>query len=197
MPPDTTDLNIVSLHLIGVDELKKRWGWFVGLGVALVLLGTIALGSSVIFTIASVLLIGYLLVVGGILQTVHAFLAKRWGGFFVDLLTGILNIVVGLLIVAHPGQAAAVLTLLIAMLLIVGGIFRIALAAAIRFQHVLWLVLHGIINIALGVMILQQWPLSGLWVIGLFIGIDMIFNGWTLIMLGLAAKKLPTPAPPV
>ena len=191
MPPEMTDFNMTSLHLVGVDELKKRSGWFIGLGVALVILGTIALGSSVMFTLASMVFIGYLLVVGGILQTAHAFLAKRWGGFFLDLLTGVLNIVVGLLIAAHPAAVAAALTLLIAMFLILGGIFRIMLALAIRFQHVFWLVLHGIISVALGVMILQEWPVSGLWVIGLFIGIDMVFNGWTLIMLGLVARKLP------
>lgn len=191
MPPEMTDFNMTSLHLVGVDELKKRSGWFIGLGVALVILGTIALGSSVMFTLASMVFIGYLLVVGGILQTAHAFLAKRWGGFFLDLLTGVLNIVVGLLIAAHPAAVAAALTLLIAMFLILGGIFRIMLALAIRFQHVFWLVLHGIISVVLGVMILQEWPVSGLWVIGLFIGIDMVFNGWTLIMLGLVARKLP------
>lgn len=191
MPPEMTNLSVTSLHLVGVDELKKRSGWFIGLGIALVILGTLALGSSIIFTIASMVFVGSLLVAGGILQTAHAFLAKRWGGFFVDLLTGVLNIIIGLLIAAHPAAVAAALTLLIAVFLIIGGVFRIVLALAIRFHHIFWLILHGIVNVMLGVMILQQWPLSGLWVIGLFIGIDMVFNGWTLIMLGLAARKLP------
>lgn len=191
MPSEITDLNLTSLHLVGVDELRKRSGWFIGLGIALVVLGMMALGSSMIFTLASMVFIGCLLAAAGILQTLHALLSKRWGGFFVDLLMGIMNIVIGLLIAGHPAAVAAALTLLIAVFLIVGGIFRIALAMAIRFQHVFWLVLHGIINVALGVMILQEWPISGLWVIGLFIGIDMVFNGWALIMLGMAAKKLP------
>lgn len=190
MPPEMTELSITSLHLVGVDELKKRSGWFIGLGIILVVLGTLALGSAMVFTLASMVFIGSLLVVGGVLQTAHAFLSKRWGGFFVDLLTGVLNIVVGLLIAAHPAAVAAALTLLIAMFLILGGLFRIMLAMAIRFHHVVWLVLHGVISVALGVMILQQWPVSGLWVIGLFIGIDMVFNGWSLIMLGLAARNL-------
>ncbi|MDB5335217.1 MAG: uncharacterized protein JWN70_836 [Planctomycetaceae bacterium] len=191
MPPEITDLSLTSLHLLGVDELKKRSGWFIGLGIALVVLGMMALGSAMIFTLASMVFIGSLLAAAGILQTIHALLAKRWGGFFVDLLMGVMNIVVGLLIAGHPAAVAAALTLLIAVFLIVGGIFRIVLAMAIRFQHVFWLVLHGVINVMLGVMILQEWPISGLWVIGLFIGIDMVFNGWALIMLGMAAKKLP------
>ncbi len=191
MQPEMSDLSLTSLHLVGIDELKKRSNWFIGLGIVLVILGTIALGSSVIFTLASMVFIGSLLAAGGILQTAHAFLSKRWGGFFVDLMTGVLSIVVGLMIANHPAAVAAGLTLVIAMFLILGGMFRIMLGLAIRFHHVFWMVLHGIISVALGVMILQQWPISGLWVIGLFIGIDMVFNGFTLIMLGLAAKKMP------
>lgn len=76
------------------------------------------------------------------------------------------------------------------MFLILGGIFRIALAFSIRFHHVFWIALHGAINLLLGILILQQWPMSGLWVIGLFTGIDMIFNGWPLIMLGMMAKRM-------
>ena len=77
--------------------------------------------------------------------------------------------------------------------MIFGGIFRIVVAIVIRFQNWVWLLLHGAINL-LGsrISIWQNWPLSGLWVIGLFVGIDMIFNGWSLVMLGIAAKRLPT-----
>jgi uncharacterized membrane protein HdeD (DUF308 family) len=103
--------------------------------------------------------------------------------------------VTGFLVVANPGATAVALTLLIAMLLIFGGIFRIVVAIVIRFQNWIWLLLHGAINLLLGISIWQNWPLSGLWVIGLFVGIDMIFNGWSLVMLGFAAKSLPTTEP--
>lgn len=184
--------NPTALHLIGVEELRKRWAWFLGLGILLVVLGTIALGSSVMMTLATMTFIGWLMVVGGVLQAVHAFACKAWSGFFIDLLTGILYAVVGFMIVANPGATAVALTLLISMFLIFGGIFRIVVAVAVRFQNWIWLLLHGIVNLLLGIAIWQQWPLSGLWVIGLFIGIDMLFNGWSLVMLGLAAKNLPT-----
>jgi uncharacterized membrane protein HdeD (DUF308 family) len=197
MPPDLTptELSIQSLHLIGLDELKKRWGWFLALGILLVLLGTIAVGSSVAFTLASMWFIGCLMIFGGILQGSHAFMAKRWGGFFMDLLLGLLYVVVGMMVVANPVATAVDLTLLIAMFLIFGGTFRIALAFSIRFHHALWLVIHGVISVLLGILIWNQWPASGLWVIGLFIGIDMIFNGWSLIMLGVTAKSLPHDPP--
>jgi uncharacterized membrane protein HdeD (DUF308 family) len=131
------------------------------------------------------------------LQAAHACSCKGWGGFFIDLLTGILYVVVGFMVVANPGTTAVALTLLIAMFLIFGGIFRIVVAAVVRFQNWVWLLLHGVVNLLLGIAIWRQWPLSGLWVIGLFVGIDMLFNGWSLVMLGLAAKNLPTREQPV
>ena len=182
--------SITNLHLVGADLLRKRSSWFVGLGIVLLLLGTIALGSSVIFTLASMVFIGWLMIIGGVLQTAQAFSCREWAGFFVNLLTGLLYSVAGFLIVVNPAATAMALTLLIAILLIFGGVFRIASAIAVRFHNRIWLVLHGLVNLLLGTCILQEWPVSGLWVIGLFIGIDMIFDGWSLIMLGLAAKNL-------
>jgi uncharacterized membrane protein HdeD (DUF308 family) len=185
---------ITALHLIGLQELRKRWCWFLSLGILLIVLGAIALGASVLATLVTMELVGWLMTGGGILQAVHAFTCKKWSGFFIDLLTGILYVVVGFMIVGNPLATAATLTLLIAMFLIFGGVFRIATAITVRFQNWVWLLLHGVINLLLGISIWRQWPLSGLWVIGLFVGIDMIFNGWSLVMLGLAAKRIPTEA---
>jgi uncharacterized membrane protein HdeD (DUF308 family) len=179
---------------VGMDALTQHWGWFLGLGIVLILLGTVALGSAVLMTIASVLLFGTLLIVGGALQAVHAFWRRGWNGFFIDLLGGVLYLVVGAMIAANPAASAVALTLLIAVFLIVGGVFRIAGALAVRVQHRPWLLLYGIVNLVLGIMIWRQWPFSGLWVIGLFVGIDMIFNGWSLVMLAVSAKNLPRAA---
>jgi uncharacterized membrane protein HdeD (DUF308 family) len=178
-----------GLHLVGVEELRRRWGWFVALGILLMALGVVAVGAATLFTIASMIVFGWLLVIGGVLQTLHSISCKDWGGFFIDLLAGILYLVVGLLIVSHPAAAAIELTLLIAVLLIFSGGFRIAVAIAARFHHRLWLLLHGVVNLLLGFVIWQDWPISGTWVIGLFIGVDMIFNGWSLVALGLAARR--------
>lgn len=187
-----TQISVASLHLIGLGELHKRWGWFVGLGILLVVLGMMALGSSVVMTLATMVFVGWLMIGGGVVQAVHAFTCKGWSGFFIDLLSGILYTVVGFMIIANPGATAVTLTLLISMFLIFGGIFRIATAISVRFHNWIWLLLHGVINLLLGISIWQQWPLSGLWVIGVFVGIDMLCNGWSLVMLGLAAKNLPT-----
>ena len=180
-----------SLHLIGLEEVQKRWGWFVGLGILLVVLGMLALGSSITMTLATMVFVGWLMIIGGVLEAAHAFTCKGWSGFFIDLLTGILYTVVGFMVVANPGATAIALTLIIAMFLIFSGIFRIATAITVRYHNRIWLFLHGVINLLLGISVWQQWPLSGLWVIGLFVGIDMLFNGWSLVMLGLTAKNLP------
>lgn len=188
----STASGLMGLHLVGTDELKKRWAWCLALGVLLVVLGMVALGCSTTMTLASMVFVGWLLIAAGAIEAVHAFNCKGWGGFFIDLLSGLLYVVVGFMIVANPGAAAVSLTLLIAMFLIFGGIFRAAVALLVRFQNWIWLLLHGLINVLLGVAIWRQWPYSGLWVIGLFVGIDLVFNGWSLIMLGLAAKNLPS-----
>ena len=178
----------------GYGELKKSWGWFLALGIALVVLGAIALGSASCLTFVSMVFFGWLLIVGGVFEAVHAFWRKKWSGFFLDLLVGVLYVVVGFMVVANPGATAVALTLLIAMFLIFGGVFRIAAAISVRSPHWGWVLVHGIVSLLLGIAIWRQWPLSGIWVIGLFIGIELLLNGWTLIMLGLAARKLPAEA---
>ena len=179
-----------KVSLFGVDVLRRNWGWFVARGIVQIVLGLIALGASVIVTLASVVLFGWLLMIGGILSVVHAFWERQWSGFFLDLAMGILNAVVGFMVIGNPVATAEALTLLIAVFLFMGGIFRIVAALSGRFQHSFWVLVNGIVTLALGIMIWRQWPLSGLWVIGLFIGIDLIFYGWSLLILGLTARKL-------
>ncbi len=175
----------------GFDALRGNWLWFVILGVALIVLGTVALGSVVIASLAAAVAIGVLLIMGGIGEAVGAVWCRGWSGFFLHLLSGVLSIVVGLLFVRAPGGALAALTLLIACFLMVGGIFKIVAALSFRFAAWGWSLAGGIIDLVLGVMIWQEWPESALWVIGLFLGINFIFRGVHWIALGLAVKSLP------
>jgi len=184
-----------AIQLTGVGELKRSWGWFLALGIALIVLGTIALGSALVMTIASVFFFGWLMIIAGVMEAVHAFWRKRWAGFFLDLLTGILYVVVGWMMVTNPKESALLLTLIIAMFLLFEGVFRIVVALSARYPHWGWVLLNGVISLVLGLMIWRQWPYSGLWVIGLFVGIEMLFNGWSLVMLSLASRRLPEEAP--
>jgi uncharacterized membrane protein HdeD (DUF308 family) len=170
------------------SALKRSWGWFLTLGILQIILGTVAIGWSVFATVVTVVFLGWLLLIGGFVSAAHAFWRKRWQGFFLDLATGILYLVAGCIMIGEPAAAAVALTLLIAMFLLMGGIFRIVVALSGHLDHWGWVMLNGLITAALGIMIWRQWPLSGLWVIGLFVGIEMIFYGWSLVMLGLMAK---------
>jgi uncharacterized membrane protein HdeD (DUF308 family) len=170
--------------------LEHNWGWFVALGIAEIVLGSIAIGAAVLTTIVSMTVFGWLLVIGGVLSIVHAFWQKQWGGFFIDMVVGLLYAVAGSMVASSPALAAVTLTLLISLLLVMAGAFRIAIGAIHHSAHRGWLLLSGVISLALGMMIWNQWPVSGLWVIGLFIGIEMIFYGWSLAMLGMAAQDL-------
>jgi uncharacterized membrane protein HdeD (DUF308 family) len=180
-----------GLHQIGLDVVRQNWGWFVALGIALILLGMVVLEEAVRWGAFALVVIGVMLLIGGILEVVHAFWRRGWSGFFVDLLGGLLYAVAGVVILEHPLVAEVALTLVIAVSLIFGGAFRVAVALSVHYHHWIWLLLSGLISILLGASILSHWPLDGLWVIGLFIGIDMIFNGWSLVMLGLAGSTLP------
>jgi uncharacterized membrane protein HdeD (DUF308 family) len=180
-------------HLIGTEEIRRGWGWLLALGIVLVILGLAALSWSVLTTLVSVVFFGWLLLIGGILSVIHAFIRRRWGGFFLELFAGLLYFMVGLMIVGHPAASAVALTLLISVFLLIGGIFRIVTALTIGFHHRMWMLLNGGISLLLGALIWAEWPVSGLWVIGLFIGIDMIFYGWSLIMLGMVVRNIGKP----
>lgn len=175
------------------ETLQRHWVSFALVGLALFLLGMFLVIYAATTTIASMLLFGWLLLGVGIVQAVHAFWRKRWNGFFIDLLTGIFYLFLGILILFNPEVTAAALTLLIAFTLLAEGVFRIIAAVGTRPRNWVWIVLAGVISLMLGIMILAEWPVSGLWVIGLFIGIHMAFNGWSMLMLGLVARSLRTP----
>jgi uncharacterized membrane protein HdeD (DUF308 family) len=174
-----------------VQALRIQWRWFLALGIALVVLGTIAIGSACIATEAAVVLFGFLLLAGGITEIVSAFWAGRWSGTLVHLLIGILYTFVGLIVIDNPVNAAIQLTLIIAIFLMISGIFRIVFALSERFTGWGWVLLNGGVTLLLGMLVYKQWPTSGLWIIGLFIGIEMIFNGWAWIMLSFGLKNAP------
>jgi uncharacterized membrane protein HdeD (DUF308 family) len=173
--------------------LRESWIWFLVLGIAMVVIGTFAISWACItnITVAATWLFGFLMIAGGIAEIVNSFYAGRWSGTLVHMLIGVLYTVVGFMIVDQPETSALQLTLIIAVFLIVSGIFRIVFAISERFTGWGWVLLNGAVTLFLGILIYKQWPASGLWVIGLFVGIDLIFNGWAWIMLALGLRRAP------
>ena len=174
-----------------LTAIRGNWLWFVLLGVALVVLGLIALGALWVASLATAVAIGALLLVSGVAEALGAFWCRGWSGFLLHLLSGVLSIVVGGLFLRAPLDAVLALTLLLACLLMVGGIFKIVAALTYRFAAWGWPLVSGVIDLILGVMIWQELPASALWVIGLFVGISLVFRGFNWIGLGLALRTLP------
>jgi len=177
---------------VGLENIKQYWGWFLALGILLMIIGIAAIVYSVSVTLVVMMTFGILLVVSGIAQCLLSFFARAWRGFLLSFLLGILNLVVGGWIITQPAMAALVLTLIIGIFLLITGVSRFILAFMTS-EHInaFWFVLSGLIAIVLGVLILMHWPATGFWVIGLFIGIELMLTGWSLIGVSIASRQLP------
>jgi len=180
---------MVTHYFYEIEEAKKNWGWFLALGVVLALLGAFMIHSAFFATIVSMMAFGAVLIGAGAVQIIQAFMAKKWSGFFLSLLLGVLYCVTGFMSVTKPGMSAAALTLLIATLCLIGGIFRMIASLMIRFEKWGWMFINGAITFILGLMIYSEWPLSGFFVIGLFIGVDLILMGIFWIALAISARR--------
>ncbi len=176
-----------------LGQLPLSWGWLLALGILLILVGTFAVAVSLVATLASVLLFGWMLFFTGVVEAVYAFKQAKWGGVLLHVVNGVLSVVAGFLLARHPLAGAVVLTLLMAMFFMIGGLFRIIATFVMRLPHRGWLLLSGIITLLLGLLIWNQLPGAAVWVIGTFVGIDMIFSGWSWVMLALAARSRPAP----
>ncbi|HEV3237430.1 MAG TPA: HdeD family acid-resistance protein [Gemmataceae bacterium] len=173
-----------------LHSLRNQWWCFLLLGIALIVLGTFCIVDPLIPTLASVIFLGFLLMAAGITQIVSAFWAGKWSGMLIHMLIGVLYIVVGYMIVDSPVVNMVLITKFIAIFLIVSGAFRIVSALVVRFRDWGWALLNGGVTLLLGIIINRQLPEAALWVIGLFIGIEMIFNGWAWVMLALGLRAV-------
>ena len=173
-----------------LEELHHKWAWFLAFGIGLILLGFIALSIIPAATLATVLVLGWLIVFSGILEVVHAFRVRGWGGVFLHLAVGIFGILIGLLIVTHPLAGALAWTLLFASLFTVIGIFRTVAAIRLKFPYWGWAVFDGIVTLLLGFLLWASWPSSGFWFLGLSVGISLVLRGWSQVMFALAIRHI-------
>lgn len=170
---------------------RSPWGWYVALGIALIVLSAFAFGNLLMATVASVYFVGILMLVGAVLQIVHAFEVKRWGGFFLWLLSGLVYGLAGVLAFTNPLLAASALTLLLAASLIISGILRIVWSFALRrLSGWGWLLASGVITILVGLLFLMGWPENSLWLLGIVLAVDLAFQGVADIAFGLQVRRL-------
>jgi uncharacterized membrane protein HdeD (DUF308 family) len=189
----TATTNSPEPHSLGssIHTLRARWGWIVALGIIFMIAGVIALGSVVMATVSAVWIVGIMMIMAGVAEIIAAFRVKEWGKAIVWGLVGALYVAAGVIAFESPLLAATVLTLLLGIALMVGGIVRMFLAWHMREAGKPWgwVVVSGIISLLLGLMIVAQWPYSGLYVLGIFLGIDLIFIGSSWLTIGLALKR--------
>jgi uncharacterized membrane protein HdeD (DUF308 family) len=188
-PASASPLRQVIRHELA--EIRANWVGFLVIGIVMIVLGTFLIVSPWVGTLAAVWVLSILLILSGIAEFVAAFWVRGWSGSFLALLAGVLYVALGVLIFDRPVAAAATLTLVVAAFLIVGGIVRIATALSLRFDGWGWSLASGVIASLLGLMIWRQWPEASLWVIGLFVGIEVLFTGWTWVMLSMLLRRLP------
>jgi len=179
--------------VLGVEDLRHKWGWFLALGIALIVLGVIALGMIPIATLATVMVFGWLLVFSGIVEAVHGFQVHKWSGMFLHLAGGVLGVLIGLLIVTHPVAGALAWTLLFASFFTVVGLFRLVAAVRLKFPNWGWAAFDGVITLLLGVLLVAGWPWSGLWFLGFAVGVSLILRGLSALMLGLTIRSMAGP----
>jgi len=173
-----------------IEALRERWGWIVGIGIAMSLCGLLALGNTYAATFAVVTFAGAMMIVSGAIEIFHGFNMKTWGRFFLWILIGLLYVAAGVITLMAPPRVAVLLTLFVGAAFVASGLVRIVLAFQMREGTPwIWAALSGVVTMLLGVMILVQWPYSGLFVLGLFLGVDLLFAGASWVAIGLALRR--------
>lgn len=173
-----------------MDVVQKNRSLITFEGIIFLLLGIAAITFPVFFTFGFEQLLGWIFVIGGFAQGIRAF--KLWGtpGNYASLINGILSLIIGVLLLVYPLGGVLTLTLLLTVFFFIEGVFKIAFS--ISFKEYLnwgWLLLSGVLGIALAGIIWSGWPGTALWVLGLLVGINMIFFGVSLLSLASSARK--------
>lgn len=168
----------------------KNWRRFFLWGIGMVILGYLAISAATFTTLLSVVFIGFLLFFSGAIVAVDTltFWWGKWSGFFIHLLVAILYLSVGVMLMQNPIEGSVSLTLLLGVFFIVTGLIRILLSS-LKTPRWKWALLNGIVTLILGVLIISHWPASSLFIIGLFVGIDLLFFGLAYLMSALAARN--------
>ena len=174
------------------ERFRRREVWPMRLGIALILLGTVALGTlrAADSTGASPMLFGWLLVVSGLMEAVHAFHKRSWGGFLLHLMPCVAGVPIGLLSAMHSSAGGTAWMLLFASYFTVVGLFRTISAFWFKFPAWIWAAFEGIVSFLLAAVFWTNSPRLGLWVFGFSVGTSMILRGWSSIMFAQGVARL-------
>lgn len=172
------------------QEQNRNWPLLMGLGIIFVLFGCLGLSMVVGVTLVSILFIGLLFMVSGIIQFVDVFRSREWNVAVWHGFVALFYLIGGGLIIYDPLLASTIITALIAWTLILIGVVRLVMAIKLHNAvGAIWLALASIAAIALGGIILMQWPVSSLWIIGLFVSIELLVTGFSYIFTAFSMNR--------
>ncbi|CDZ81695.1 acid-resistance membrane protein [Candidatus Rubidus massiliensis] len=172
------------------ETLQRHKSFYIFESILFIILGMLAIGLPMLFTFATTIFIGWILIAAGIWQIVSVLKTKHSWEFFWFLINSIVTIIAGGLLIFYPVLGAVTLTALLIAYFLISGIAKIIIGFRSKnLQGWGWLIASGVISILLSFLIWQGWPDSALWVIGLFVGIDLLIFGVSLLTLVLSAPK--------
>ena len=174
-----------------IEKIKEHKNQFLSLGIVFMILGVLAISLPWAFTVGFELTVGWLFLLGGLLQFFHVFKSRTVPGALAGTLLAVLLAVVGILLIRHPLQGLLTFTFLLVIFFFIEGCTKIILAFQVRpVMGWGWVFFNGVLGLAIAMMVWAEWPTSAYWLIGLLIGINMLFYGWSQIMLYRMAQKV-------
>jgi uncharacterized membrane protein HdeD (DUF308 family) len=190
--PTDSDLEAVRRRALVV--IQAHWKLFLFQGILMLFLGMLAVALPNIFTLEIELLVGWLFIVGGFFRAAAIFSKRHMPGFWWSLLSAVLAVVLGALLIARPLQGVITLTIVMTALFVIEGVAAVFVALEYRryLRNWSWTLFSGLVNLGLAFLIWQGWPSTAAWVIGLYVGVNMIFLGVPLIMTAIAARGIGT-----
>ncbi|MEZ4300431.1 MAG: HdeD family acid-resistance protein [Polyangiaceae bacterium] len=178
------------------EEIRRNRGWFFALGIGLMVLGVLAIALPFAATLATTMVLGWLLILGGIFELIHGIQNRHWPGATWTIVEAILFAIAGVLLILFPITGTLTLTLILAAFFTISGFVKIVRALLHRsMPRWGWLLFDGLVTLALGALIGLRWPSTAAWAIGLLVGIDLIIGGSSMVMIGVALgpRRHPTP----
>lgn len=174
--------------MMSSSRLSRSSTWFFIGGILFLILGIAAISAQFTTTMITVMFIGSIIMLGGVICIIDAFVNWRhhWGDLLLHFALGILYLIIGFLVIRSPLLASVSLTFLLGVFYLIVGIFRLISSSITRLPNWGWVFFSGLISALLGFLILISWPSSSLFIIGLFVGIDLLFWGWGYLMAGIA-----------
>ena len=163
----------------------------------LVLAGAAAIAFPLLSTIAAeIIALGSIFLAGGVMLLIHAFSIKEWRGFLTELVIGVLYLIAGGWLAFFPFTGIITLTILLAALFLAEGVLEVIMAVRVRpHEGWVWLLLSGLVAVAVGVLIAYELPSSATWAIGLLAGVNLLSTGISFIVLALAGRRIGRGAP--